>query len=260
MGDLTTVDLDLMQWVLFAVAGIITGVINTLAGSGSLITLPLFIFLCGLSAPVANGTNRIGALIQNVVGVYSLRKTGQLEMKGSVWLLVPIVIGGIAGALVATDLNEEAMNYTLGGLMVFMLFVLLLDTKRWIRESAVDEKRNKRPVTLLIFLAIGFYGGFIQAGVGIFLLAALVLSAHYSLVAANGIKLLVVGLINIPSLIIFLYYDQVHIVFGLLMALFQAIGAVIGVKVIAKIPNANVWIYRLLIVIVVISAVKFFVG
>lgn len=260
MGEFALTDLSPTGWILFAVAGVFTGIINTLAGSGSLITLPIFIFLCGLPAPIANGTNRIGVLIQSIVGVYSFQRSGKLETKGAPWLLVPIVLGGILGAVVATDLNEQAMNYTIGGLMIFMLFTLLLDTKRWIKESDVDVSRNKKPLSLLIFFAIGFYGGFIQAGVGIFLLAALVLAARYSLVAANGIKLLVVLVITVPALVIFIGYGQVHFIFGLLMAVFQAIGAVIGVRVIAKIPNANVWIHRLLIVIVIVSAAKFFVG
>ena len=114
-------------------------------------------------------------------------------------------------------------------------------------------------MTIMGFFLIGIYGGFIQAGIGIFLLAAMVLGARYSLVASNGIKLLIVFIFNIPTLFIFFYYNQVHVGLGLTMAVFQAIGAVLGVKTISKLPNANVWIHRLLIVIVIASAIKFFV-
>lgn len=253
-----TFDLTLVQFLLFAAGGIASGIINTLAGSGSLITLPIFVFLCGLPAPVANGTNRIGVLIQNVVGIRGFRKLGTTDYRGSAWLVVPSVVGGIVGSRLAVELDERWMNYTLGGLMVFMFFVLLLKPERWIRESDVLAARNKRPLILLAFFCIGVYGGFIQAGVGIFLLAGLVLVSHYSLKAGNGIKLLIVLALTIPATAVFLWHDQVHLVYGVLMAVFQGIGAWLGVRFAARVPNANVWIYRLLIAIVALSAVKFF--
>lgn len=252
------IDLTFTQFLLFAAGGIASGIINTLAGSGSLLTLPIFVFLCGLPAPVANGTNRIGVLIQNVVGIIGFRKQGLTDYSGSAWLVVPAVLGGIVGSRLAVALDERWMNYTLGGLMVFMFFVLLLKPERWIRESQVNVQRQKHPLTLLAFFLIGVYGGFIQAGVGIFLLAGLVLVGGYSLKAGNGIKLLIVLALTIPATAIFFWHDQVHVVYGVLMAVFQGIGAWLGVRFAARVPNANVWIYRLLIAIVALSAVKFF--
>lgn len=252
------IDLTLTQFLLFAAGGIASGIINTLAGSGSLLTLPIFVFLCGLPAPVANGTNRIGVLIQNVVGIRGFRKQGLTDYRGSAWLVVPAVLGGIVGSRLAVALDERWMNYTLGGLMVFMFFVLLLKPERWIRESQVNVQRQKHPLTLLAFFLIGVYGGFIQAGVGIFLLAALVLVSGYSLKAGNGIKLLIVLALTIPATAVFFWHDQVHVAYGVLMAVFQGIGAWLGVRFAARVPNANVWIYRLLMAIVALSAVKFF--
>ena len=258
MEELWAIDLSAVNFVIFAVAGVVTGVINTLAGSGSLITLPIFIFLCGLPAPLANGTNRIGALIQSAVAVRSYRKSGAASFKGVGWLVAPAIAGAIVGSQIAAELNEQIMNYTIGGLMIFMLLVLLVNPKRWIRESDVDQAQLKTPVSILVFFLIGVYGGFIQAGVGIFLLAGLVLVSKYSLGAGNGIKLLIVFAFSIPALIIFFAHQQVHIGYGLLMAVFQSIGAWLGVRFVSRVPNANVWIHRLLILIVAASAVKFF--
>ncbi|MEM7370198.1 MAG: sulfite exporter TauE/SafE family protein [Bacteroidota bacterium] len=257
MFDLTAIDFSLADWIIFVVAGVFTGIINTLAGSGSLITLPIFILICGLPAPVANGTNRIGVLVQGVVGIRGFWKNGQLPLEGIGWLIVPTVIGASLGALVAVDLDEKGMNLAIGILMVFMLGVMLINPKRWIRVSQPDPSRNKHPLTLFIFLLIGFYGGFIQAGVGIFLLAGLVLIAKLDLGKANGVKLLLVFVFNLPALLIFIMENQVHFMFGTLMAIFQAIGAYLGVRFVAKVPNANIWIHRLLVVIVAISALKF---
>lgn len=258
MPDLFGFDLGFWNTLLFVVAGVLTGVINTLAGSGSLITLPIFIFLCGLPAPVANGTNRIGVVVQSAVGVYGFRQTDATSFRGAAWLVVPSILGALLGSALAVEIDEQTMNYTIGGLMVFMLLVLLVDPKRWIRESTVDPRRNRHPLTLLTFFGIGVYGGFIQAGVGIFLLAGLVLVSHYSLKGGNGVKLLIVFAYSVPALFIFFQNDQVHVGYGVAMAVFQALGAWLGVRFVARVPNANIWIHRLLILIVAASAVKFF--
>ncbi|MDP5170383.1 MAG: sulfite exporter TauE/SafE family protein [Bacteroidia bacterium] len=249
-----------IPWTTYAVilvAGIVTGVINTLAGSGSLITLPIFVLLCGLPATVANGTNRVGVIIQSLVGVGAYRKSGKLQLQHVEWLAIPAIVGAIIGAQIAVKMNEQMMNIAIGGLMIFMLGVLLVNPERWIKVAEVDTTKHKSAGSVIVFFLIGMYGGFIQAGVGIFLLAGLVLSARYALSAANGIKMLLVLLFNLPAFISFFLAGQVHLGFGLLMAGAQAIGAVIGVRFIARIPNANLWIHRLLIVIVLASAIKF---
>ncbi|NNE68743.1 MAG: sulfite exporter TauE/SafE family protein [Rhodothermales bacterium] len=252
-------DLSVLDWLLFAVAGIGTGIINTLAGSGSLITLPIFIFLCGLPAPVANGTNRIGVMVQSVVGVIGMRRSGVVDFAGSAWIIIPAVLGAALGSRIAVGIDEQAMSYTIGGLMVFMLIVLLVNPKRWIRTDSLVMSGGRRALAVPVFFLIGVYGGFIQAGVGIFLLAGLVLLSRYTLSAANGIKLVVVAAYGLPTLAIFFLQDQVHLGFGLAMAVFQSIGAWLAVRFVVRVPNADVWIHRLLIVIVAISAVLFFV-
>lgn len=257
MPDPFSIDLSLVDWLIFLVAGVVSGIINTLAGSGSLITLPIFVFLCGLPAPIANGTNRVGVLLQSAVGVGTYYKSGKADFAGSKWIVIAVIIGAIVGSFIAVDLDEEAMNTVLGFLMAFMMIVLLVKPSRWIHEAAVATHRNKHPLTLLTFFAIGVYGGFIQAGVGIFLLAGLVLISRYTLKSGNGIKLLVVVLYSVPSLAVFFWYDQVHLGYGLAMAVFQAIGAYLAVKWVIHFERADVWIHRLLILIVAVAAVKF---
>ncbi|MEL6675665.1 MAG: sulfite exporter TauE/SafE family protein [Bacteroidota bacterium] len=257
MVDSFSMDLSLGSWILFLIAGVVTGVINTLAGSGSLITLPIFNLICGLPLTVANGTNRIGALIQSGVGLYSLHRTGQFSGKGAAWLVGAALLGAILGANLAVSLDETMMNYTIAGLMIFMLAVLLVNPKQWIRESEASAEGNRSLKNLIIFFLIGAYGGFIQAGVGVFLLAGLVLSAKYSLKAANGVKLLIVFCFSIPALYIFLSQGMVHWGFGLSMAASQSVGAVLAVRWLSKVPQANVWIHRLLILIVIAAALKY---
>ena len=245
------------EWALFVVAGLVTGIINTLAGSGSLITLPIFMFVCGLPAPIANGTNRIGVLLQSGVGVATYLKSGKTVFDGAVWLVVPAIAGAILGSIVAVELDDQTMKMVIGGLLIFMLVVLVVKPSRWIHEMPVEVGRNRHPLTLAAFFAIGFYGGFIQAGVGIFILAGLVLISRYSLSKGNGVKLLIVFLFGIPTLGIFLWHGQVHVGYGLAMAVFQSIGAWLGVRWVVNFKNADIWIHRLLILIVAAAAVKF---
>jgi len=252
-----SIDLSAWEWALFVVAGVLTGIINTLAGSGSLITLPIFVFICGLPAPIANGTNRIGVLLQSGVGLATYRAVKKDVFEGAPWLVVPTILGAIVGSLIAVDLDEATMNAVLGGLLLFMLIVLLVNPGRWIHEMPVDHTKSKHPLTLLAFFVIGIYGGFIQAGVGVFLLAAMVLINRYSLSAGNGMKLLIVFLYCIPTLGVFIWFDQVHFGYGLAMAVFQAFGAWMSVKWIVHFKNADVWIHRLLILVVAAAALKF---
>ena len=108
-----------------------------------------------------------------------------------------------------------------------------------------------------MFFVVGIYGGFIQAGVGVLLLSALVLGVGYSLNHANMIKLVIVLLMALIALPVFMLNDQVHWGLGFLMAIGQAIGAWAAANYATRVPNANVWVRRLLIVIVLISIVRF---
>lgn len=249
-----------MPWYIYPLAilaGAVAGIINTLAGSGSLVTLPMLVFL-GLPANVANGTNRVGVLLQNIVGIGTFMGSGRVKVEGSWWYIVPAVLGSLVGAQIAVDLNEEMMNYAIGIVMVLMLFVILFNPQRWLREHSDVQEGRPSIVTLLIFFAIGMYGGFIQAGVGVFLLAALVMGAGYNLSTANMLKLIIVLAFTISALLIFIWNDQVNWGLGFLMAAGQSLGAWAAARFATGYKNANVWVRRLLITVVVVSILRFF--
>lgn len=237
-------------------AGIVAGVINTLAGSGSLVTLPMLVWL-GLPADVANGTNRLGVILQNLVAIITLRRSGKFDNGWSPWLTLPAVLGGIVGAIIAVLAGKQVMHYVIGVVMVLMLVVILLNPKRWLREHDEENCNDRSWKTAVIFFLIGVYGGFIQAGIGVFLLCGMVVGVGYSLAHANLVKLTIVLMVVIFALPVFIYYGQVNWQMGALMATGQAAGAWIASRFLTHHRHANLWIRRLLILIVSISAIRF---
>lgn len=245
-----------MAWYLYlavVAAGFAAGFINTLAGSGSLITLPLLIFM-GLPANVANGTNRVGILLQNVVGVGSFHRQKVLDWRGGLILSAPAVVGSILGAQIAVNLDETVMRRTIGALMIVMLATILIEPKRWLEGSAEAMRRRPGWIQMLIFFAIGIYGGFIQAGVGIFLLAGLVLSAGYNLVWANAVKVLIVLCFTLSALLVFQANGQIEWTTGLTLAVGNMLGAWVAARMAVQ-RGAN-FVRWLLIIVVLASALQ----
>jgi uncharacterized membrane protein YfcA len=219
-----------MEWYMYlavVAAGLFAGFVNTLAGSGSLLTLPLLMFL-GLPANIANGTNRVGVFVQSVLGAWSFRKQKIYTIKESIWMAAPAAVGSLIGSLLAVSINERIMELLIGGLLLFMFFVILYKPEQWVREHAVAISSRRQWWVSVIFFFIGIYGGFIQAGVGFFLLAALVLGAGIDLTKANALKLVIVAIFTGVALLVFILSSQVNYLIGLVLAAGQGVGALIA--------------------------------
>lgn len=248
-------------WYLYPLAilaGVIAGIINTLAGSGSLVTLAMLDAM-GIPANIANATNRVGVALQNIVGIATFQKSGNMTLgTGSMWLIGPALLGSGVGAWLASILDADSMRQVIGYVMILMLIVILIKPNRWLRaESEVSEERPAL-WKLGLFFVIGIYGGFIQAGVGVFLLSALVLGVGYSLKEANMIKLVIVLVVTIFALAIFWQQGLIWWGIGALMGVGQSIGAWMAARFATRYENANLWVRRLLITVVVIAIIRSF--
>jgi len=224
-----------MEWyyyILVVAVGIAAGIINTLAAGGSMITLPILMAM-GLPPNVANGTNRIAIFLQNVVGVESCRRMKVMDFSAGLRVGIPAALGAIAGAFIAVKLNDDAMKLAIAGVMVVVFLLVLLKPNRWIQSN---EESPPIPYgwQLVLFFVIGIYGGFIQAGVGFFLLTGLVLGSGFELVKANALKIFVILLYTPVALLIFFLHRDVHLWLGLSLAAGNMTGAWIGTRMAVK--------------------------
>lgn len=235
--------------------GVAAGFINTVGGGGSMLVVPFLIFI-GLPANVANATNRVAILLQNVVSVSSFKQKKILDFKTDYKLLLPVALGSIVGALIAVDIDEAIFKKVIAGLLIVMFFMLLLNPDAWVKANA-DKAKMKQPwLRNLIFFFIGIYGGFIQIGIGFFLLAGLVLGCGYDLLKANAVKLFIVLFYTIIALAIFIYNDLVDFKAGLILACGNMLGAWLGVRFSVK--WGAKYIRYILLVILVIVAVRLY--
>lgn len=245
--------LEWYQYLLIVGAGLIAGFINTLAGSGSLLTLPLLIFI-GLPPNVANGTNRIAIMLQSLVGSMGFRKQGSLDLRAGLILGIPSVIGSVAGALIALALNSKAMERAVGILLIFMFFVVLFKPEAWLKGKGGKGLGGSVWMNIIVFFLIGVYGGFIQAGVGFFLLAGLVLGTGLDLVRANAIKNFLVFLYTPFALAVYMIGQQVDYRAGLILSVGSMAGAWLGTR--SAVTWGPAFVRYVLLVAVLVSALQ----
>lgn len=245
-----------MEWytyILVILTGLAAGFINTLAGSGSLIVIPMLIFL-GTPANIANGTNRIAILLQTLVATGSFKQSKITDFKGTGHLILPSILGAIGGSFLASGIQAKNFEIIIGILLLLMFVLLLINPERWLKNK--NENISKHPlwIQFIIFFAIGFYGGFIQAGVGLFLLAGLVFSSGLDLIKANAVKSFLVLLYTVFALVVFAIHIQVDWKLGLVLSLGNMAGAWIAVKATVK-WGADLIRYMLMVVLL-FSAIK----
>lgn len=219
----------LPYFFLFA-GGLVAGFLNTLSGGGSAITLPLLI-LTGLGGVEANATNRVSVFLQSLTGASYMRKMGRLNHK-NLRIMIPVTLFGAAsGAMMATIISNELFEPLVFSVMVaFSVYLLFQERILKRKKSSGSEIKGFSFASYLGLYAAGFYGGFLQAGVGLVLLFVLMHFFRYDIVAANAIKLVVVVLFTFVSLAIFIAEGLVRWIPGLVLSAGSVIGAYIGVR------------------------------
>lgn len=218
--------LSLTEWLLLP-AGFLAGIINVIAGGGSFLVLPLLV-ASGLSLSVANGTNRIAVVLQTIVATLIYSRKAPFDRKLFLRMLPPLLGGSILGAWFATRLDPRSLARVFG--VLFLIMAVALSNGARLGSFGARFPRLSRRVALPGLIGIGIYGGFLQAGVGLWIVTAAVAFFGADPTSANGVKLPLVLAFTLPSLAIFTGTGQVAVRPGLLLGLGTALGAVVGVR------------------------------
>jgi uncharacterized membrane protein YfcA len=188
--------------LLLVVGGVFAGIVNSVAGGGSTLTVPLLV-LAGVPGNSANGSNRLGVLTSNAAATASFRRLGVEGLTPAIPILLPVVAGSLIGSVAISRLTDETFETVFGLLMIPLIIFSIRKPK-----FGTAGETWSRPVTVAVFFAIGIYGGAVQAGVGLVLLAALT-RAGFDLVVANSIKVIVSLTVTCIALPVFILQGKI---------------------------------------------------
>lgn len=220
-----------MQWwtyPVFFLLGAVVSFINSIAGGGSSLSLPLLIFL-GLPPTVANGTNRIGILIGNISSAIHLSKNGYLDRKFLKLLIIPTLAGSFLGVFAVVRLEDEFFKLLLAIVICFVVFLSHLKPKFLEKRSkTVPQKISVKG--FLTFFVTAVYGCIIQVGVGFLQIMALSRYTGLDLVRVNALKASLTTAFLLMSTIALAVYGKVHWGLGVTMAVGAWLGGFFGSK------------------------------
>ena len=224
---------SIFKHAILVTTGICSGFISSMAAGGSLLTLPVLIFL-GLDGPtVANGTNRVALVIQNAFGIASFRRKGISDFRYGILISVPAVCGVMIGTLLVIQLgtidkSSIIFNRILAGIMIIVLAITIFNPLKKLQSSKENLGSSRKALAALIFFFLGIYIGFIQAGVGFMIIVTITTVNGFSLVRTNALKMFVVFFATLMALSIFVMKGHVDWGLGLALAGGNSIGVSIG--------------------------------
>lgn len=239
--------------ILLVGVGFFAGIINTMAGGGSLLTLPILIFL-GLPPNIANGTNRVAIVVQNIFTTAGFKSKGVKTFPFSIYVGLSALVGSLIGAQIAVDIKGETFNKILSVVMLLVVGYMVFSSTKKIKS--VIEKTSGKQLWLSVFLFffVGVYGGFIQAGVGFIMLFVLSSINNFSLVKSNAIKVTVVLIYTLAAVAVFALNDKINWRIGFELAIGNAIGGWFASRLSVK--KGDDFVKKFLIVAVIVLAIK----
>jgi uncharacterized membrane protein YfcA len=246
--------LELPKQVFIIVIGFIAGFLNTVGGGGSLISLPILIFL-GLPGSVANATNRVAILAQNIFAVGGFNSKGiKLPLPYSLYLAVGSLAGGFIGAMLAVEIHDSLFNRILAIVMIMVVVSIIIEPKKR-KQHATERLETKHQIAgVLVFFLLGIYGGFIQAGIGFLVILTLTNINHFGLIKTNYIKVFAAIIYTLVSIIVFALENKIVWITGLTLAIGQGFGGWYASR--WSVDKGEVWIKRVMVVTVIGLAIK----
>ncbi|MGE0590467.1 MAG: sulfite exporter TauE/SafE family protein [Cyclobacteriaceae bacterium] len=243
-----------VEYPLYVVVGVLTGFLNTVAGGGSLISMPVLIFL-GLPGTIANGTSRVAILTQNIFAVGGFHSKGvKLPIPYVYYLSIVSLVGGLIGAWLATGIPDGLFNRILAVVMIVVVISIVANRSAGKKSGGERLSRREQTIGTIMFFFLGIYGGFLQAGIGFLVIALLSHVNNFDLVKINYIKVFAALLYTGAAVAIFAIQDKIVWSIGITLALGQGVGAWYASR--WSVDKGEKWIKRILVVSVVAMAIK----
>lgn len=250
LSNLTSLDISSIMLLLFC--GLLSGLMNTLASSGSAITLPAMIFL-GVPPSIANATNRLPILIGSSISVFNFHKSKEIIWKTALVITFPMSIGVCIGTLLAQIIDTRHIELVVFIAMIFS-FVLIISNSRAILKGRSLILKNISIKNHIVFFLIGVWAGLIVLDSAMLILFELILGCGLDLSKANPIKNFFLLIISLISLVIFAFHHSVHWEIGLVLSVGSFLGGYWGTKL-SHLEGIKKWIYGILIVIIVVEII-----
>jgi uncharacterized membrane protein YfcA len=239
--------MEISTVILLLICGLLSGVMNTLASSGSAITLPVMVFL-GIPPSVANATNRLPVLVGSTISVYNFQRSKDLIWSKSLLISIPVLLGVVVGSLLAEIIDPNKMHSIILVAMVISFILITTNSRAILKGRSVFNKKLSLK-NYIVFFLIGIWAGLIVLDSAILLLFELILGCGLDLTKANPIKNFLLIVASLFSLVIFYFNGLINWEFGLLLSIGSFFGGYLGSKV-AHLEYIKKWIYRILILII----------
>jgi len=244
---------SLFEIIVLLAAGILSGFINTMASSGSTITLPLLLFL-GLPPAVANATNRIPIMFGSLMAMYNFSRSKLINWNKALIITIPIVFGTVTGVLIASILPEKVVGILITTAVIFALTLILSNVRSLLNRTG-SAAPGIRWFHHFVFYFIGLWAGLIVLDSATLILLGLVLGVGFELLHANAIKNYLLFVISFISVVIFGFQKEMNWTIGIILSAGSIIGSYAGSKF-ARHQSAKIWIYRILIAIVFVEIIQ----
>jgi uncharacterized membrane protein YfcA len=234
--------MDTLDYLLVGLAAVAAGLVNALAGGGTLISFPALI-AAGVPAIAANVTNTV-ALVPGYLGATFAQAKDLQTQKRRLWLYMPAgAIGGIIGGVLLLNTGERLFRELVPYLILLASFLLAIQepVKAWLtrrRKAAGSTGGSSEAAGVIAVLLAAVYGGYFGAGLSVIILAALGLTHDDSLTQLNALKQAIAFSTNVAAALFFVFSGQVVWAAAVIMAFGALLGGVLGGRLAGRLKPA----------------------
>ncbi|WP_117232969.1 sulfite exporter TauE/SafE family protein [Vibrio maerlii] len=250
----------MLEILLLFFAGVLGGVLNSIAGGGSFITFPALLYI-GIPPVIANATNTFASCAGYISGAVAFKNEIKATKNSLVAIVVLSLLGGTLGALLLLQTPEHAFSTAIPWLLLFatVLFIFGANLNQMFKRIGSGNKHAGvvgQVGLLALFLLISIYGGFFNAGLGIISLSYLALAGFKDINQMNGIKLLISTLVSLVAITIFIINGSIDWFGGVIVMAGTLLGGYGAASVSRLLPGE--WVRRFVIVASVLITGYFF--